>query len=335
MKSRPPFPNTLLQAVTFFGDPDVALEFMVNIRWPDGVRCPHCGADNPQFLLVQQRWQCRAKHPRRQFSVKVGTIFEDSPIPIGKWLVAMWLECNAKNSVSSYEVHRALGVTQKTAWFMQQRIRLAMQSGTFEKMTAGVEVDETFIGGRARNMHADKRKRVIQNRGPAGSKTAVMGLLDRHSREVRTFVVQDTKRTTLIPIVQTHVEPGCKVFTDAHPAYVGLEPEYVHKVIDHAEAYVKGEIHTNGLENFWSLFKRCIKGTHVSVEPFHLFRYLDAEAFRFNNRKMTDGERFQTLAPKVEGKRLTYKKLIGQSVKEVYTASHDNDGAGSGSDLPN
>jgi transposase-like protein len=295
-------PATLIEAVAFFADEGRALSYFAAIRWPDGVECPHCGAKNVLFLRNQGRWKCTTAHPRRQFSAKVGTIFEDSPLALSKWLVAVWLEANAKNSVSSYEVHRALGITQKSAWFMQQRVRLAMQSGSFKKMTGGVEVDETFIGGKARNMHADKRKRVIKSRG-AGGKAAVMGLLDRHSREVRTVVIPNTKRRTLHPIVREHVEPGTKVFTDAHPAYVGLSPDFVHKVVDHAEAYVRGEIHTNGLENFWSLFKRCIKGTHVSVEPFHLFR--------FNNRKTDDGERFLRVVQQVDGKRLTYANLIG------------------------
>jgi transposase-like protein len=239
---------------------------------------------------------------------------EESPLSLDKWLIAIWMEANAKNSISSYEVHRALGITQKTAWFMQQRIRLAMQNGDFFKqLTGDVEVDETFIGGKARNMHADKRKRVIKSRGGhAGGKAAVMGLLDRHTREVRTVVIGDVKKKTLQPLVREHVEAGSNVYTDAHPAYVGLSPQYVHQVIDHAECYVKGNIHTNGLENFWSLFKRCIKGTHVAVEPFHLFRYLDAECFRFNNRKTDDGMRFLQVVRSVDGKRLTYKSLTGK-----------------------
>jgi transposase-like protein len=310
------YPQTLVDAVTFYADDANAWTFLVELRWPNGVRCPCCGCESVGFINTRRKWNCR--QCKRQFSVQVGTIFEDSPIKLGKWLVAIWMEANAKNSVSSYEVHRALGVTQKTAWFMQQRIRLAMQSGTFEKMSGGVEVDETFIGGAARNMHAAKRRERVKAPGPAASgKTAVMGLLERHSEkgcsQVRTAVIADTKRKTLHPIVREHVESGSKVFTDAHPAYVGLDPDYVHKVIDHAEAYVKGEVHTNGLENFWALFKRCIKGTHVSVEPFHLFRYLDAEAFRFNNRKTNDGERFLRVIESVEGKRLTYKNLIGEN----------------------
>jgi transposase-like protein len=303
-------PKTLTEAVRYFADPDAALAFFIRHRWPDGVvRCPHCGGADVSYQAKYRRWQCKGKHERKQFTIKTGTVMEDSPMGLDKWAVAFWLEVNAKNSISSYEVHRALGITQKSAWFMQQRIRLALQQPADGKLGGEVEVDETFIGGKARNMHAGKRK--AKGRGAIG-KAVVMGLLERHG-EVRTLVVDNTKRRTLQPHVRAHVETGTQVFTDALASYAGLSPEYVHSVIDHAECYVKGNVHTNGLENYWSLFKRCIKGTHVSVEPFHLFRYLDAEAFRFNNRKGTDGERFKLAMKGIAGERLTYKALIGET----------------------
>jgi transposase-like protein len=259
-----------------------------------------------------------------RFSIErqIGTIFEECRLPIDKCLIAVWLEVNSKNSISSYEVGRHLGVTQKTAWFLQHRIRLALNVGSFDKPLSGeVEADETFIGGKAHNMHPGKRK--AKGRGAAG-KAVVMGLLERHG-EVRTFVVDNTKRRTLQPVVKQHVEKGSEVFTDALASYSGLSPEYMHQVIDHAECYVKGNVHTNGLENYWSLFKRCIKGTHISVEPFHLFRYLDAENFRFNQRKTTDGVRFVRAAGMTEGKRLTYKSLIGEDQQSL--SSLDSAGA--------
>lgn len=306
------YPKTLVEAVTFFSNEDRALAFFATIRWPDGVvKCPRCGSTDVRFYADYRRWECKGKHDRRQFTVKVGTVMEDSPMHLSKWGVAFWLEVNAKNSISSYEVARSLGITQKSAWFMQHRIRLALQRGTFSTKLGGeVEVDETYIGGKARNMHKGKRK--AKGRGAVG-KAVVMGLLERHG-EVRTFVVDDAKRRTLKPRVQEHVEQGSQVFTDALRSYTGLSAEYIHGVIDHAECYVKGNIHTNGLENYWSLVKRCIKGTHVSVEPFHLFRYLDAEAFRYNNRKATDGLRFKAALQGMTGKRLTYKSLIGEQV---------------------
>ena len=314
-------PETLVEAVRVFGNEDVALGFMVNLRWGgmDKVCCPRCGSVRVRFISTRRVWECREDHPAKRFSVKTGTIMEESPLTLGTWLVAIWLEANAKNSISSYEVMRSLGVTQKTGWFMQQRIRLAMQDGDFfRKLTGEVEVDETFIGGKARNMHKGKRK--AKGRGAVG-KTVVMGLLERHGGEdeaskVRTFVVGDTKRRTLKPVIQANVDTGSHVYTDALASYTGLAPEFVHGFVDHAECYVKGNVHTNGMENFWSLFKRCIKGTHVSIEPFHLFRYLDAETYRFNNRKADDGQRFVGVVKGIGGKRLTYKALIGENVTE-------------------
>jgi len=252
---------------------------------------------------------------------------EDSPLGLDKWAVGFWLEVNAKNSISSWEVHRAIGITQKSAWFMQQRIRLAIHQGSFDKMSGTVEADETFVGGKARNMHKGKRK--AKGRGVIG-KTAVMGLLERHTKKgkskVRAFVVDNTKRRTLQPVVREHVETGSNIYTDSLASYVGLNPEFVHGFVNHAEKYVDGAIHTNGMENFWSLFKRCIKGTHVSVEPFHLFRYVDAEAFRFNERELNDGQRFVLALRGATGKRLTYKTLIGNGSTPGDCLASDNDG---------
>ena len=335
-----PLPNTLMEAIRYFAAPMVAIKFFAGIRWPDGkVVCPHCGHDGANFLHKYGRWECRNRHPRRQFTVKVGTVMEDSPIALDKWAVAFWLEVNAKNSISSYEMHRALGITQKSAWFLQQRIRLAVQSGSFQKMSGGVEIDETFIGGQARFMHKHKKKRVVKGTGGhLSGKAAVMGLLDRHTREVRTVVLDSVKKKAMHGHVKANVAPGSTLYTDAYASYVGLSPEYVHNVIDHAECYVKGEVHTNGLENFWSLFKRCIKGNHVSVEPFHLFRYLDAECFRFNNRKQDDLGRFLLAVLGLDGKRLTYKQLIGKVGSEGHptTAAASDSREADGSDaLPN
>jgi hypothetical protein len=278
-------PRTLLDAVRYFKDPDVCLQFMVALRWPDGiVKCPICGSAKVHFLANQRRWKCSVNHDRRQFSIKVGTIFEDSPLGLDKWLPAVWLLTNCKNGISSYEVAKDLGVTQKTAWFMDHRIRKAMQRGSFwTKMEGEIEADESFIGGLARNMHKDKKAKIT---GTGGSgKAIVMGLLDRNTREIRVKHVPNTQRSTLQAEVRAHVAEGSEVFTDAWIAYEGLDHDYVHNVIDHAETYVKGKIHTNGIENFWSLLKRGLKGTYISVEPFHLFRYLDEQAFRYNNRQ--------------------------------------------------
>jgi len=241
--------------------------------------------------------------------VKVGTIFEDSPIGMDKWLPAMWMLTSCKNGISSYELARAIGVTQKTSWFMLHRLRLAMQTGTYEKLSGEVEADETFIGGKGRNMHKSKREEKIQGRGMSG-KVAVMGLLERHG-EVRTKVVPDTKSRTLQVEIRENVEPGSQLYTDALKSYKGLDPGYVHQVVDHAEKYAEGKVHTNGLKNFWGLLKRSLKGTYVSVEPYHLFRYLDEQAFRFNEREGEDADRFKKALRSVAGRRLTYRQLTG------------------------
>jgi transposase-like protein len=303
-------PKTLQQAIQYFSDPDRCLQFMVSISWPDGVKCPTCGSKEVYFLESRRVWKCKAKHAKQQFSAKVGTVFEDSPIGLDKWFAAVWMVANCKNGVSSYEIHRALGVTQKTAWFMDHRIRLAMQSGTFERIAGEFEVDESFIGGLARFMHKN-RKHKITGTGGAG-KAVVMGLLDRKTRKIRLRHVANTQRDTLQGVVREYVKGGSYIFSDAWVAYNGLEHEYVHQVIDHAETYVKGNVHTNGIENFWSLLKRGLKGTYVSVEPFHLFRYLDEQAFRFNERKANDGERFVSAMQGITGKRVTYEKLTGK-----------------------
>src|SRR5947209_11073765 len=293
-------PKTLQQAINFFADADNCLNYLVARRWPNGVVCPTCGRTDVTFLANQRKWQCKSAHTRRQFTIKVGTIFEDSPLGLDKWLTAIWMVTNCKNGVSSYEVHRAIGVTQKTAWFMLHRIRVAMQTGSFEKKMGGagnpVEADETFIGGLSKNMHKDVRERRITGRGGCG-KAIVMGLLERHGDDgsaVRTQVIPDRSGETMQGVVRSHVEPGCDLMTDAHMSYRELADEYFHQFVDHAEEYVRGHVHTKGLENFWTLLKRSIKGTYVSVEPFHLFRYLDEQSFRFNNRKLgNDGDRFR------------------------------------------
>lgn len=312
----PNTPSTLIEAVRFFSDPDTCLNYLIPIRWPNGITCPHCGGKEHAFIASRRIWRCKAC--KKQFSIKIGTVMEDSPLGLDKWLTAIWLIANAKNGISSWEAHRALGITQKSAWFLLHRIRLAMQSGTMGKLSGEVEVDETYIGGKARNMHADKRAAKIHGRGMCG-KTIVIGVLERGT-EVRTKVIPNTKRGTVQAEVREHVEPGSLVCTDALKSYEGLDADFVHEAIDHATEYVRGNVHTNGLENYWSLLKRCIKGTYVSVEPFHLFRYLDEEAFRYNERKhddadgtvKTDGERFVDVAGGIAGKRLTLKKLTGK-----------------------
>jgi transposase-like protein len=316
-------PRTLQEAIVFFSDYDNCRKAVETIRWPNGVvTCPTCGSERVTYLEAVRRFKCYEKHAKAQFSLKVGTIFEDSPIGLEKWLPALWLLTNCKNGISSYELARALGVTQKTAWFMLSRLRLALQGEDGGKLGGDVEVDETYIGGNARFLHKSvvRRRGITKARSMAG-KVAVLGLLARHADKgesrVRLRVIKGRKQRDVQPSVYENVEPGANLYTDAFASYYGMNRTYVHQVIDHAEEYVNGTVHTNGLENFWSLLKRSLKGTYVSVEPFHLFRYLDEQSFRFNNRKLSDAGRFAIALAGVLGRRLTYTALTGAQEPET------------------
>jgi transposase-like protein len=306
-------PKTLQEAIVYFSNPDNCIDYLAIRRWPDGkVLCPTCGSDKVKFNPKRRVWQCSVHHPLRQFSIKIGTVMEDSPLGLDKWMMATWMVTNCKNGISSYEIARDIKVTQKSAWFMLHRIRLAMQDDFFgSKLGGEVEVDETFIGGKARNMHVSERKRRITGTGTK-DKTAVMGMLERGGK-IRAKVVSARKKHELQAEVYKHVEAGSALYSDALKSYDGLETDYAHQVVDHAVQYVDGRVHTNGFENFWSLLKRGISGTYVSVEPFHLFRYLDEQMFRFNNRKdMNDAGRFNLTVSQIFGKRLTYAQLTGK-----------------------
>jgi transposase-like protein len=310
-------PKTLLEAVRYYSDLKTCFETMIAVKWPDGkITCPKCGGDAIGVIRSRSMLQCKAKGCRKQFSAKVGTIFEDSPLGLDKWFVAAWCIANAKNGISSLELGRALGVTQKTAWFMLHRIREAMKTRTARKMRGEVEGDESFFGGKAANMHKHRRERLIRGRGAVG-KAIVQGLLERSKgdgiSQFRGMVVPNTEEWTLCPNVWRNVEAGSHVYTDAAPSYASLAMRYFHASVDHITKYVSARVHTNGLENFWSLLKRCIRGTYVAVASFHLERYVDEQAFRFNNRDVGDGLRFQRVLAAVVGKRLTYRVLTAQN----------------------
>ena len=309
-------PKTLQEAIVYFSDFENCQKFVAELRWADGqVRCPYCGSEKVTYLANARVWKCYEQHAKAKFSLKVGTIMEDSALAIDKWLTAMWLIVNCKNGISSCKIARDLGITQKSAWHMAHRIRYALHHGSFEKLSGHVEVDETFIGGKARNMHVAQRRRRITGTGTK-DKTAVMGILERGGK-VRTMVVPNRKKHALQGEVRKHVEAGAALYTDALLSYDGLAGDYAHQVVDHAVEYVSGPCHTNGLENFWSLLKRGISGTYVSVEPFHLFRYLDEQAYRFNNRKdMNDFDRFKLAASQIVGKRLTWNEVTGRAGSE-------------------
>ena len=301
-------PTSLLDAVRHFSDLDVCHEYMVRIKWPDGkIVCPKCGSTHIGEIKSRRMFQCKHADCRKQFSTKVGTIFEDSPLGLDKWFVAVWSISNAKNGISSCELARAIGVSQKSAWHMLHRIRLAMKTKTFRKITGEIESDETYIGGKVKNMHKGSRK--AKGTGFMG-KAIVHGILERGG-EVRCNVVAKNNRATLQGNIRENVMPGNPVYTDALRSYEGLDSDYMHGVIDHVHQYVDGRVHTNGMENFWSLLKRTLAGTYVAVEPKHLDRYLDEQVFRFNKRKGSDGTRFLETILNVVGKRLQYKELTG------------------------
>jgi len=313
----PAQPKTLMEAVRYFADADRTLALAVSLRWPNGVHCPTCGRTDVRFIATRRLWECKEKHPRKQFSAKVGTIFEDSAVPLDKWFVAIWSVANCKNGISSYELARAIGVTQKTAWHMNHRIRVAMDAGGLGKITGIAEADETYVGGLAKNMHEHKRKNRITGSG-GNDKMAVMGILQRSDgtipSRVITRVIRDANAKTLQGHIRANVEPGSQVMTDSLWAYRGLSKDYVHQFVNHSVEYVRGAVHSNGVENFWSLLKRSIKGTYVSVDPTHLQRYCGEQAFRFNARKDNDLGRFRAVLGSVAGKRLTYKDLTNHAL---------------------
>jgi transposase-like protein len=325
-------PKTLQQAVVYFSDPQRAFDYALRLRWPDGkVTCPRCNGAKHSFIKTRRIWFCY--DCKKQFSLKVGTIFEDSPLGLDKWMIAFWVLANCKNGISSYELGRTLGITQNSAWFVLQRVRMVMRDEFFGSKLGGdsgeIEVDESFIGGKARNMHVSERKRRITGTGTK-DKTAVMGILERGGK-IRTTVVPSRKKRVLQDEVRKHVTAGASLYSDALLSYAGLASDYAHKVVDHAVQYVDGRVHTNGLENFWSLLKRGISGTYVSVEPFHLHRYLDEQTFRYNNRKdMNDAQRFELAMSNVFGKRLTYSELTGKDE----SPRHETTGAREAEQIP-
>src|SRR3954447_4454328 len=302
-------PTNLLEAIRHFSDLDVATEYVARLRWPDGPVCPRCGGTEYSYLTTRRVWKCKAC--KKQYSVKVGTIFEDSPLGLDKWLPAIWLAANSKNGISSHELGRALGITQKSAWFMLHRIRLAMRSGSFSMLSGTVEVDETYIGGKARNMHKRDRHKVGRGRSQM-NKTPVVGMIQRGGK-VRTHVLEDVRKRTLHGYLRDNVVEGSNLYTDELASYTGLGRDFNHLTVNHAVQYVDGNVHTNVMENFWSVLKRGLHGTYISVRPFHLFRYLDERMFTFNEREQDDLGRFETVLRQVAGRRLTYAKLIGHA----------------------
>jgi hypothetical protein len=307
-------PRNLIEAVKYFDDLDVCTDFVAKLRWPEGPVCPRCEGTVHSYISTRRVWKC--SDCKKQYSVKKGTIFEDSPIGLDKWLVSVWLIANSKNGISSHELGRSVGLTQKSAWFVLHRIRLAMKIGSFDKFDGTVEVDETFVGGKIANMHPAKKEAAKKN--GRYNKTVVAGALNRNTNgdpsQVRANVIRKTNGATLIHNVHRYVEKGATVYTDGHPAYDTLGNEYDHDTVDHMIEYARGRVTTNGIENFWSLLKRGLHGTYVSAAPFHLFRYVDERVFTFNERGDSDLGRFRTVLSQISGRHLTYDELIGNAI---------------------
>lgn len=306
-------PQTLLEAVRYFSDLDRCADYMRSLRWPGGKPvCPECESDRIGEVKTRRLLRCR--DCRRQFSDKVGTIFEDSPLGLDKWFVAVWSVANCKNGISSHELARAIGVTQRTAWFMLHRIRTAMETEGDPPFGGPAEADTTYVGGRAENMHKVQREKRIKGRGSVG-KTPVHAVLQRAGdagpSQVRAMVLGREDAETILGEVRRSVRRGAEVYTDEDRAYRSLAGLYIHAAVNHSREYVVGHVHTNGLENFWCLLKRSIGGTYVAVAPFHLSRYVAEQVFRFNERKGTDADRFRIVLSRVFGRRLTYRALAG------------------------
>jgi transposase-like protein len=316
-------PKTLQDAILYFADADNCLEYLMARRWPNGiVVCPTCGSDKVSFVVSRKLWQCKTRHPKSQFSIKVGTIFEDSPISLDKWLLGMWMLANCKNGISSYELHRATGISQKSAWFVLHRIRLALKGDATGKLTGNVEADETFVGGKVQNMHRRGKRKIQAISDGNWGKTVVLGLLEREGR-VRAAVAPTRSHYDVHRNVMANVEPGSNLLTDEYNAYQSLPPgTFTHDIINKLEGYVKGRVHVNGMENFWSLLKRGLKGTYVSVDPAHLQAYVDEQVFRFNNRRdsddapLTDSDRFDAAVRQIVGKRLTWAEVTGKVMEK-------------------
>lgn len=314
----PYVPKSLEEAIVYFADEDNAFEYAVSMRWPEGVRCAICDSDNVAFISSRKKWRCRTC--TKQFSVRVGTIFEDSPIRLGKWFVAIWMLANCKNGISSYEIARALDVTQKTGWFLLHRVRAAMKAKSFDKKLAGiVEADECFIGGLFKNMHESRKEKVRAESEAKGAKTMrgaigktlVQAVLQRDG-DVRAQILETTHIEPRVNFLEANVEAGSHLMTDEGYAHRRFSQNFAHDYVNHEIEYVRGNVHCNGVENFWALLQRTLGGTYVSVEPFHLSAYVDEQCFRFNNRKDNDGGRFQKALAMVPTARLTYATLTGK-----------------------
>lgn len=300
--------ESLIQMMSAFPDEQSAIDHFTAIRWKNGAFCPHCGSAKVYHFADRRTHKCGEKDCRKRFSIKVGTIFEDSKIELRKWMLAVWLITSHKKGIASTQLAKDIGVTQKTAWFMLHRLRFAAQTKSFNRPLEGeIEADETFIGGKEKNKH--EWQRTGGKQGGAG-KVAVLGMLERGG-ELITGTVRNLRARTIQGAIAHFVAPGANIMTDEHIGFVGLQGRFHHHTVNHSTGvYVKDFYnHTNGIESVWSLFKRQIIGTHHYLSPKHLSRYLGEMTWRFNLRTTSEGDRVNALLDRTSG-RLTYKELI-------------------------
>lgn len=297
--------DSLFQLLDYFTTEEICEQHLAVIRWNGTPTCPYCESERVNSLKgTTNRYKCYGC--RKQFGVKVGTIFHDSKISLRKWFVAIYLVTAHKKGISSCQLARDLKISQKSAWFVLQRIRETYNVKA-EKFTNTVEIDETYIGGKEKNRHANKRSAGTQ--GGSG-KTPVLGILERDGK-VYAIPVKNRQARTIVPIMVDTVEAGTTVYTDEFKGYVSLQKNYAHDFVCHsANQYVSGIVHTNGIENFWSLLKRGLDGIYHQVSDQHLHRYVNEFTFRFNNRNLSEGSKFDVALANGTNKRLDYKTLI-------------------------
>lgn len=311
--------NSLQDAIIYFSDKDRAFEFAKNLRWKDGiVRCPFCNSSNHWFMSSYKKWKC--KNCRKQFTIKNNTFMHDSHISIDKWMCAIWIMTTFRGGISSYELGRALKISQSSAWFLSHRIRNLLSELNPELLSGVIEADETFVGGKLKNKHYKQRKH-IKGRGAVG-KTIVFGVRQRKGKCIAK-VIPNTQEQTLCSEIVKIIKKGSNVYTDSFPAYNNLSVDYQHSSVDHSNGeYVCGDVHTNGIENIWSQLKHKVRSTHRGrISKKHLQRYIDELLFRLNNRGIDDWSRFETILRKINSKSLTYNELLDRAINKYENSS--------------
>jgi transposase-like protein len=308
--------STINDIAIYFQEQNTCINYLIQLRWPNGVTCPFCNHRKVYHIQgAKPHYKCAGC--RKHFSALKGSIFENSSIPLSKWFMAIYILSTHRKGISSIQVSRDIGVRQKTAWFMMQRIRYAVKMQSFNRDKLGkdgiVEMDESYIGGKTSNMHKKKLAKVLES--GEQQKMAIAGAIERGG-EVRAQYIDKTNYENIVPFLIKNVYQGSKLMTDEHVVYTNAKRLYKHKTIKHMlKEYVRGDVHTNTIENFWSVLKRGVYGTYHFITVKHVQNYLEEFAFRFNNRKITEAQRFDKLVS-LSNQRITYKALTDHGQKE-------------------